>query len=38
MIQSMWQDDMHAVASFIKECLDVYYGAESNQFRASDQP
>ena len=31
---------MHAaaVASFIKEWLDVYHDAESNQFRASDQP
>ena len=38
MIQFMWQDDMRAVASFIKGCLDVYYDAESNQIKASDQP
>lgn len=34
----MWQDDVRAVASFIKETLDVYYDAERNQIRASDQP
>jgi len=24
MVQSMWQHDIHAVAQYIKECMDVH--------------
>ena len=37
-IQFMWQDDIRAVASFIKEYLDVYPDIVSDQVLASDQP
>jgi hypothetical protein len=34
----MWQDDMRAVASFIKHCLDVYFDTGFNKVLAADQP
>ena len=36
-IQFMWQHDTHALAQFIKECVDAH-GDPGPQSQASDQP
>ena len=38
MIQFMWQADLHGVAKYVTDCLGVYYDADPDRGRASDQP
>jgi hypothetical protein len=38
MVQFIWQDDLYAIARFIRDCLDVYHSADLPQSQASDQP
>ena len=38
MLQFIWQTDLHGVASFIADCLDVYHITDPEGGQASDQP
>ena len=38
MLQFIWQSDLHGVAGFIADCLDVYHDTDPEGGQASDQP